>query len=259
MREQETDYESVLREVAPLITLLENELRDVFVRRRASRWDKGHRSGKRIDVQAFIQEEAKDISISDTKMFMKHELPHEEDYAIEILVDLSGSMRGSKIKETFKAVVVLTEVLNTLGVKISVTGFNDHLIDFQKFDENYDDELRSKMIKMLDEVDTDGAQHNDDGWAVKQVSDNLIKQEEKIKLLFVLSDGEPAPSEEHESFDLNEIVDSIAQAGKVRVIGLGIGSGTQHVNKYYKEAIANVNVREFAERFVDKVKSVIEE
>lgn len=257
LKESESDYESILTEVAPIIITLENELREIFVRRRASRWDKGHRSGKRIDVQQFIQEEAKDVSISDTKMFMKHELPHEEDYAIELLVDLSGSMaKNGKIDEAIKALIVMSEVLKNIGISFSVNGFNTEMYSVKNFGEEYDDISRQKIMDASREVRLD--KKTDDAWALDKVSTDLLKQTEKIKILFCVSDGQPMPSGEHPGYDLSKVIKGIDDNGKIRLIGLGFGQGTEHVNTYYKEAIANVDVKEFAKRLADKVREVIE-
>lgn len=104
-------YDNVMREVLPLINQLENDLREIFVERRAHTWEPGHRSGKRFDLKRRFQEKMKDVSVFNSRAWKKRAAPSEKDYAITLLVDLSGSMRGTKITETFKAVVVLAEVL----------------------------------------------------------------------------------------------------------------------------------------------------
>ena len=86
----------------------------------------------------------------------------------------------------------------------------------------------------------------------------IKKREEKRKILFVLSDGAPEESPQHRGFDLKQIVKKIEEDKDVHIIGLGIGSGTEHVKKFYKDNIANVDVKEFSEKLAEKLRQVIE-
>lgn len=249
-------YDNLLAELSPVVNKLEDELREIFIKRRNSSWQSGYKSGKRIDVQKEIRSEAG--GIDDLNVFKRKEMPLEQDYAIEILIDLSGSMQGEKIEETYKAFIVIAEALKSIGIKLSITGFNDRLHSFKDFDEDYDDNKREKSEEMLSEVKSSRARYNDDGFAVREVSNRLNKREEKIKILLVLSDGEPEPSSAHSDIDLLDVVEKIEQDGKVRIIGLGVGRGTEHVAKFYKENISNVDIHQFAERLANKIKELIE-
>lgn len=249
-------YGNLLAELSPLINKLEDELREIFIKRRNSGWQSGYKSGKRIDIQKEIRSEAG--VVDDLNVFKRKELPLEQDYAIEVLVDLSGSMQGEKIEETYKAFIVIAEALKSIGIKLSITGFNDRLHSFKDFDEEYDDDKRKKSERMLSEVESSRARYNDDGFAVQEVSNRLNKREEKRKILLVLSDGVPEPSSAHANIDLTNVVKKIEEENKVRIIGLGIGNGTEHVAKFYKENITNVDVHQFAERLANKIKELVE-
>lgn len=255
----QTSYQKVLEDVSPIIFRLEDELRDIFIERKRNAWNSGYRSGMMIDVKREIRGEA--TGVDNLNVFTKKELPLEKDYAIQILVDLSGSMSGTKISETYKAVVVLCEALRNIGIKLSVTGFNDRLYEYKEFDEDYTDDLREGTEDMLSEVNNhDGgrADYNDDGWAVDEMFKKIKKREEKKKILFVLSDGVPEESPRHEGYDLKEIVKKIEADEEVHIIGLGIGSGTEHVKTFYSDNIANVNIKEFSEKLAEKVRQVVE-
>jgi hypothetical protein len=259
-------YEKYRTEVLGIIGSLENDLRETFTQRRAHQWKTGFRSGKKIDFKRRIQEEAKDILPIESRAWEKREAPQEKDYAVTLLVDLSGSMsRDGKIEETFKGVVALAEVLNRLSIKTEIIGFNDRLYQYQNFGENLSSDIREKMGGMLKEVNDAGprrdekAQYNDDGWAVHQVSQRLQKQKASEKLLIVLSDGLPAPSAAHsdEEFDLKKVVEGITKETRQKVIGLGIGRDTEHVRQYYPNNIANVEVHEMAETLAELIKEMI--
>jgi len=258
-------YEKYRQDVLPIIEALENNLREIFVARRASRWKSGFKTGKRIDLKTRIQEKAKGISAVESQAWQKRELPTEKDYAISILVDLSGSMSGQKIEETFKAVIVLSEVLNKLSIKTEILGFNDRLYEYQQFGENINREIREDMGGMLNEVEDTGpggnikARWNDDGWALQETSKRLARQKAGEKFIMVLSDGLPVVSPQHSSseFDLNRVVNHIVQESDQRLIGLGIGSGTGHVERYYPNSLANINVKEMADKLADTIREMI--
>lgn len=255
-------YEKYRSEVLPIIESLENDLREIFVARRASRWKSGFKTGKRIDIKTRIQEKAKGISAVESKAWQKRELPSEKDYAISILVDLSGSMSGQKIRETFKAVIVLSEVLNKLSIKTEILGFNDRLYEYQTFGEDLSREIRENMGGALREVDNHNggrADYNDDGWALQETSKRLARQKAAEKFIMILSDGVPEESPQHSGleFDLNRVVSHIMQESGQKLIGLGIGSGTGHVEKYYPNSLANINVKEMAEKLADTIREMI--
>lgn len=255
-------YEKYRNEVLPVIERLENDLREIFVARRASRWKSGFKTGKRIDIKTRIQEKAKGISVVESKAWQKRELPSEKDYAISILVDLSGSMSGQKIRETFKALIVLSEVLNRLSIKTEILGFNDRLYEYQTFGEDLSREIRENMGGALREVDNHNggrADYNDDGWALQETSKRLARQKATEKFIMVLSDGVPEESPHHRGseFDLNRVVSRIMQESDQKLIGLGIGGGTGHVEKYYPNSLANINVKEMAEKLADTIREMI--
>lgn len=261
-KEMEKDanvYEEYRREVLPIIDKLEQDLRDIFVARRARGWKGGHKSGKRIDIKRRIQEKAKDVPAMESRAWQKRELPQEKDYAISLLVDLSGSMQGEKIEETFKAVIVLTEVLNRLSINLEVLGFNNRIYEYQTFGQPISKEIRELMGNMLSEVNSSGARYNDDGWALEETSQRLAKQKVDQKFLIVLSDGEPVESPNHSGsqYDLGNVVKKVVKETDQKLIGLGIGSGTAHVADYYPNSMADVDIEEMASKLADLIEEVI--
>ena len=259
LKSDENIYEQMRHEVLPLIDNLENDLREIFVQRRSQKWESGFRSGRKIDIKRRIQEKAKGLSAVESKAWQKRELPQEKDYAISLLVDLSGSMRGEKIRETFKAAVVLAEVLNRLSINTEILGFNDRLYEYQPFGENMSRGVREHIGGMLQEVDTPAAAYNDDGWAVGQASERLSRQKAVEKFLFVLSDGLPEESNKHPGsrYDLETIINGVLKETDQKLIGLGIGSGTEHVEHYYPNSVANIGVSEMSEKLADVIREAI--
>lgn len=257
-------YEKMRQEVLPIIDKLETELREIFVARKAKGWKSGFKTGKRIDIKKRIQEKAKDVPAIESKAWQKREMPDEKDYAISLLVDLSGSMsRDNKIEETFKAVIVLSEVLNRLSINLEILGFNDRIYEYQDFGQSMSKPIRENMGGMLGEVgdtsDTGKARWNDDGWALEKASERLAKQKADQRFLVVLSDGTPEESSMHprSKYELGKMIKKVLEETDIRLIGLGVGRGTEHVGEYYPNSIANVKVKEMAEKLASLIKDVI--
>jgi len=257
-------YETMRQEVLPLIDKLETELREIFFARKAKGWESGFRTGKRIDIKKRIQEKAKSVPAMESKAWQKRELPDEKDYAISLLVDLSGSMENDgKIQETFKAIIVLAEVLNRLSINLAILGFNSQLYEYQTFNQQFSKQLRETMGGMIQETsyrkEHGVSTKTDTGFATTRAVEDLLKQKADNKFLITLTDGIPEPVPEHATaeFELKNVIKKVLAETDVRLIGLGIGRGTEHVGTYYPNSIANVQVEEMEEKLAGLIKDVI--
>lgn len=210
-------------------------------------------SGSRINLPA-VYRRASQIGggspTVDNKVFETVHFPDKKDYAITLLVDLSGSMRNEKIRETFKGVVLLAEVLNRLGVKIEVLGFQDDVIEFKGFDEEMDNKIRKRMSGMIDEVEGSNPNghnqpsYNDDAPCLQEASERISQRREKERFIFVMSDGLPA-GRRSDKQDLTKAIAKIKDSGVVKLLGLGLGAGTEHVKRFYRDtALPNIKVRD---------------
>lgn len=262
LEKDEGVYEKTRKELLPIIDSLENDLREIFVARRAHKWEGNLRQGKRLNIEKRIQEKAKGVSPVESHAWERREHPVETDYDFSVLVDLSLSMISkAKIKEAFKACVVLAEVLNRLSINLEITGFNQVLHGYQKFGEEFDQETRALMGSMLKEVRSENSMYNDDGYAIIQASEDLQAQKGSRKFLLVLSDGHPAPIEEHqgEEYEVENVVKQITDKTNQKVIGLGIGEETDHVSELYPYSIPNITVKKLAETLADLIRQIIAE
>lgn len=211
-------------------------------------------TGSRLNLPALFRWEANRAvgnPAMSTRIFERVHLPEKKDYAISLLVDLSGSMYGEKIEETFKGVVLLTEVLNRLGVKVEILGFQDQIIRFKDFDEELSDAVRKKMSGMILEVSDENpgghnnAMYNDDGPAVDEASRRLNKQSAKQKFLVVFSDGVPAGRRSNQ-MDLYAAIKRVLTKTDQKLIAVGLGPYTDHVAKYYPTSLPNTRMQDFS-------------
>jgi uncharacterized protein with von Willebrand factor type A (vWA) domain len=233
-------YDNTVRENAATINHLESELRAIFHKRRQSHRESGRRSGPTLNINRFINERTSGKHPVESRAFEQKTRPLEKDYAVMILVDVSGSMQD-KIQHAFAAAVACTEAFSSLNIEHSIWGFNEHLYPYKKFDEKTDP---AKICSMEADVHSDAAQWNDDGWALTEVVKKLRARSERELILIVLSDGEPFPSSAHAGaqFKLNKVTRHIESDGKIRLIGLGMGQGTDHVKNFYRNSRANIPI-----------------
>jgi hypothetical protein len=210
-------------------------------------------AGSRINLPAVVRREAARAAGSasiDPKIFEHTHTPEKKNYAITLLVDLSGSMQEQgRIQETFKAVVLLSEVLSRIGIAFELLGFQDEVITFMGFQEELQDVVRQRMSGMIGEVydqnpgGHNNANYNDDGPCLLDASKGLEEQQAKHRFLIVLSDGLPAGRRSNEN-DLTRAVEHILSTTDQMLIGVGLGRGTEHVQDYYPAALPNIDVRE---------------
>jgi hypothetical protein len=155
------------------------------------------------------------------------------------------------------------EVLNRLGLNFELVGFQDELIVFKKFGEKVDDALRRKISGMVGEVSNsnpnghNNANYNDDGPCLAETAAGLSKQPAQNRFLIVLSDGQPEGRRSNED-DLTQAVAKIGREGKVNLVALGLGAGTEHVKKFYPVSLPNIQAEQLQEVLPELLKDIIE-
>ncbi|MEK7655487.1 MAG: VWA domain-containing protein [Patescibacteria group bacterium] len=259
-------YELALSEVAYLVDALTGDLRDVFVKRKMTKMEAGFRHGRRWNVKKRIREKAANIPLLKTESREQPESRSEErDYAITLLIDLSGSMRGKKIQEAFKSAVVLAETLQNLDIKFEIVGFQDTLLEFKRFEEELNDKMREKLNQLLLEVEGgnpgghNNPRDNDDGVCLHEASRHLADQQATNKFLIVLSDGLPearGKSQSQLDRELKAAVQEITNNTDQKLIGIGLLSDA--VTSYYENNLPDVSVEEMTETLGELLREAIE-
>lgn len=260
-------YNEALDKTSGLIDMLTADLRDIFVKRKIEKFETGYRSGRRWNIRQRIREKIAGIPLFKTEAREQKENESEEmDYAVTLLIDLSGSMQsGHKIQEAFKSAVVLAETLSNLGVKFEIVGFQDILLEFKTFDDRLDESMREKLNQMILEVsgnNPDGHNNpsdNDDGACLLEASKHLANQNPKNKFLIVISDGIPATGyKERDQLDreLKEAIREISVNTSQKLIGIGLMSAA--VADYYEKNISGVTTKEMAETLGGLLRDIIE-
>ena len=121
------------------------------------------------------------------KLFSREIRREDTDFAVEILIDASGSQQGRQSQVALQG-YILSAALSIAGIPHQVAGFctlgaYTVLTLFRDFDE--DRELDQRIFEFY------GSANNRDGLAVKAAAAGLVQRREENKILILLSDGRP--------------------------------------------------------------------
>lgn len=184
-------------------------------------YEKRHRSG-RIDFDEIRRQVSNVGRIYKESIFQRTNFfSRGGEWAIEVLLDCSGSMNGHKMSQAKQMFATLGYALDGIpNVHYALTGFkaNEHVVDYtvKKFNE------RRLSMDKLNRLNAGGG--NADGYNIRSASNRLLKFRNMKKILVIISDGQPAY--ENGIDDTKLAVQQAEQRG-IGVIGIGIEGCTQ--------------------------------
>ena len=116
------------------------------------------------------------------------------------------------------------------------------------------------MIHAIGELEeiTEENHYNYDGKFLRIVADEISHRPEFDKFIIVISDGEPIGENDDGEEELQDAIGYVESLyGAPILIGLGIGDGTEHVNRYYENSHANIPVGEITSKISDIIQNLI--
>lgn len=228
-------YSDLLHDVKTYIPNATKTLARVLTDNKFDKFQGKFRTGARIYQRKLFK-----FATGDFKLFQRRIEAKSKDYVFGLLVDESGSMRGESVVNAARGAVLFSHVLNRLNIQYGVWGFNHQLRYYKTINQPFGTKHHEAYEKMMRNTMTEDASWNCDGWAVKSVTGTMLHHGSR-RVLFVLSDGEPAPEDPHRH-DLRSEVKRAMAAG-VEVVGFGIG-GHRNVREYYPTSVIVDNVSE---------------
>ena len=214
-KKSESQFLSIYKTLYSLIQITINQFKSLF--KSGSKTTNKLKFG-RLDSRKMVR----GLINEDPHIFKKRKLNDgTNEIVIALLIDQSGSMRGAKIKNAQKAAILFGDVLNSLDLNFAIYGWTDinyvdanvirylkqKLIEFPKFPKiEFPSELNNEILNVFcyKEFDepyekckeklaliralSDNSDHN----AFDFISKKLIKTKKRVKILMVLSDGQPA-------------------------------------------------------------------
>lgn len=158
------------------------------------------------------------LSVNDTAIFERKKSTEETDYAVEILIDVSGSMYNfCKYRNAIGTAICVEAALSSLpGVKVktvtfSYDGYGSELTVWKDFKDT-----QSKTPNIYEECIAYGC--NRDGFAIRVALQDLKKHNAKNKLLIVISDGMPACSVESTDESIEDVKSAVSEGRKFATI-----------------------------------------
>lgn len=221
------------------------------------------RGGKHTGLMLGRKLDARSLHRDDGRVFYKNNLPQElPQLAVGLLLDESGSMGGSRVAYARAAAIILYDFCHALGIPVlicghSTSGCGDHeimgLYSYAEF-EAIDGKDRYRLM------DIHARGSNRDGAALRYVAERLSKRSEEVKLLIVVSDGQPnaqqysgAPAEE----DMRGVKREYQKKG-VTFVAAAIGEDKAKIERIYGDSFMDItNLKQLPVKLVSVVKKYI--
>ena len=149
-------------------------------------------SGDDIDIDALVEALADTLDgseMSDRLFSRMHR--NERNIAVMLMVDMSGSTNGWINDAERESLVLLCEVLETLGDRYAIYGFSGttrkrcELYRIKQFDEPYNDLVKARISGIRPQ------DYTRMGFAIRHLTSLLKNIGARTKLLITLSDGKP--------------------------------------------------------------------
>ena len=242
-KEKMTPYERVRAEVVGLIDDLYYKLRRILKPEEYGEEETAYPSGQYLDISRTMQAE-KDVE-QKYKLWIRENAPGKKDYRFWHLVDLSGSMQGKKIEETFKGFIIAGEAIDrlenlnsdTITIHQGITGFHNRIFPFKEPNERFTKEIEDKLSTMPERTSDDDAGTNT--YEATRFALEELKQTcgETANFLLTFSDGEP-------NYDIRNKLKELLKQGKeereklkikIGLIWLGEEEDEQKLQKLIEE------------------------
>ncbi len=207
-----------------------------------------------------------------------------QDTCLTILLDNSGSMRGNPIVMAALACEIIAEILEKFSVKTEIIGFTTadwkggrarklwersgreknpgrlnelrHII-YKHFNQS----LKKSKINLGLMLKEGILKENIDGEALLFARSRLVQQNEKRKILMVISDGTPVDDSTASTNDsdilsdhLRHVIRKIGQKANVEIVGIGIGHST---DDFYRNSLVIRSLEELGDGMIKKLAELL--
>jgi cobalamin biosynthesis protein CobT len=230
-------YHSISKPLLQISKQLQRSVSQQLKDKRRGGKQTGLLMGRRLNAHALPR--------NDGRVFYKTALPNEApELVLGLLLDESGSMcSGERATYARATAIILYDFCRSLGIPVMVyghtTGFSGgHSIDLYSYAE-FDDIDGDDKYRMMDISARSG---NRDGAALRYVAEQLSKRREEVKMLIIVSDGQPADSgyggtaaEE----DLRGVKHEYVKKG-ILFVAAAIGDDKENIERIYGDSFLDI-------------------
>ena len=251
-----TEYNRVVESKKGLIVSTSKDLKN-SIRQQRDEWMNVN-TGAKLNLKQVARGQRKEL-------FAKAlDFSDDLDVAVTLLLDMSGSMWGSRIQFAKEAAVVLAECFRRAEIPISIIGHSApdgrsaiNLALYKPFRKNYLSDYAN--VTRVSE-DADGC--NRDGCALRWVHDYITQNSpSEQNILVVLSDGSPNHLDAfgtryNSTADVRYQSTALSKESNIQVIGVGLDDdGIKSVKECYKEHLLVKDVGTLTRKMVNLMKS----
>ncbi len=195
--------------------------------------------GRRLDTHALCR--------NDGKVFYKNSLPNEiPEMAVGLLLDESGSMSScDRCTYARATAIILYDFCRGLDIPVMVYG---HSTEYDSHHGNIVDLYSYAEFESIDQedqyrmMDINARGGNRDGAALRYVAEQLSKRPEEIKILMIVSDGQPA-DRGYDGTAAEEDLRGVRQEYQrknIIFVAAAIGDDKQNIERIYGDSFMDI-------------------
>lgn len=227
-------YDAIAGPLLNISKQLQKSLLQQFKDRQRGGKQTGLLMGHRLDAHALYRR--------DGKVFTKDSLPSQPpEMAVGLLLDESGSMSSCDRATYARAsAIILYDFCQALHIPVMVYGHSTgqngvELYSYSEFD-TIDREDKYRLVDISSRIE------NRDGAALRFVAERLSKRSEELKLLILVSDGQPADSGYYGTAaeeDLRGIRQEYRRKGLL-FVAAAIGDDKENIERIYGDSFLDI-------------------
>jgi cobalamin biosynthesis protein CobT len=214
------------------------------------------------------------LSMNDDRVFRRKEDHKAVNACVQQVLDLSGSMQGSKVWLALACAYTISDALDRINVPNIITGFTTAGCDVdaaRKMGRGYNryESLMLPTIKGWHErantpttrkrlgclSERFPLEDNVDGESIMALAQHFAGRTEDKKIMLVMSDGAPAGIGHDFSDHLKAVAESIEGSGLIELMGIGIL--TDAPSRFYKNHVEVKKVEDLGATVVRKLSQLI--
>jgi len=246
--------------------VIQQQIQKLFMAKSLTRWEPGLKRGK-INPSALHR-----LSHGDPRVFRRKIESDSRNIAVSLVIDMSGSMHGSKIESACVAALMFSQVLTSLNISHEISAFSTYhgwhsntslphyedvnkmlagarsSSEFGKYGryapitnfilKGYKERLteeKKRLVSLIPSAYSGCMANNVDGESVDLAGRRLLAQPEARKVMIVMSDGCPAADGGGGQLvgHLHAVVKGLTASG-VEMLGLGLMD--ENVKKFYPKS-----------------------
>lgn len=231
------DYKLNLAKHQGVINTLHALINSILKDNAIKRYNRPFKRGK-LDAKRMY----KYISTDNLRIFKRPRVVSEKNYLMTIVVDMSGSMYGSRAQYAKEGTIVLAETLERLGFPYEIIGYNGNTYNFKKFDEP----LVREHIPTIGKANGD----NNEVKVIKVMDKHLSAYDPTVKYkksVFFITDGGSA-----NAYATKKAVTELEAKHNTVVYGIGIGDmNEEELDENYNTFLKVDNVSQLPKELVN--------